>query len=67
MHVSGTYLDTTQSFDCILFASWRLQRQRVLHMLSKREDGVEAVIYTGKVSRQLLLENTDAEELLGRM
>ena len=90
----------------------------VLTMLSKREDGVEAVIYTGKVSRQLqldidkhnaqyppitvrtfskahdrfliidqtvyligasikdlgkkwfgftLLENTDAEELLGRM
>ena len=34
MHVSGTYLDTTQSFDCILFASWRLQRQQVLHILS---------------------------------
>ena len=36
-------------------------------MLSKREDGVEATIYTGKISKQLQLENTDAEELLGRM
>ena len=36
-------------------------------MLSKRADGVEATIYTGKISKQLLLENTDAEELLGRM
>ena len=36
-------------------------------MLSKRADGVEAAIYTGKISKQLQLENTDAEELLGRM
>ena len=34
MHVSETYLDTTQSFDCILLASWRLQRQQVLNILS---------------------------------
>ena len=28
----------------------------VLTMLSKREDGVEATIYTGKISKQLLLD-----------
>ena len=36
-------------------------------MLSKRAEGVEATIYTGKISKQLQLENTDAEQLLGRM
>ena len=50
MHVSGTYLDTMQSFDCILFASCRLQRQQVLHILSFAErnaaSGPNGKLYT---------------------
>ena len=47
---SGTYLDTTQSFVCILFASWRLQRQQVMNILSfaKRNaaSGLNGKLYT---------------------
>ena len=66
MHVSGTYLDTTQSFDWILFASWRLQREQVLNILSfaKRNaaSGPNGILYTSSwckhVYRYLILSRT---------
>ena len=40
----------------------------VLTMLSKRADGVEATIYTGKKWFGFtLMENTEAEELIGKI